>query len=87
MASNVNDPVMETNISNIPDGYILVIGPNGQRYIVPQFMVPALHQCFDGYRIKNNLEVAGHSGGVSKDLIIVMVSSDTNVYRICAKRL
>ncbi|KAF8811076.1 hypothetical protein BYT27DRAFT_7018481, partial [Phlegmacium glaucopus] len=40
----------------IPEGYVVIIGPDEERYVVPQFMVPALHQMFDGYRKKADLE-------------------------------
>ena len=32
----------------IPEGYVLVTGPDEQPYVVPEFCVPALHHIFDG---------------------------------------
>jgi hypothetical protein len=53
------------NIPGIPDGYVMITGPEEQPYVVPQFMVPALHQIFDGYREKQNMDVFGAAGSVS----------------------
>ena len=49
----------------IPEGYVIVRGPGNQHYVVPEFMVPALHQTFDGDQIKNDLQVLSASGSVS----------------------
>ena len=46
-----------TTISDIPDGFTTRIGPNGQHYLVPQYMVPALDQAFASYRKKAELHV------------------------------
>ena len=51
-----------------PDGYVTVMGPDDQRYLVPEFMVPALHQTFEGYRKKRDLEVFSAAGAVSYPL-------------------
>jgi hypothetical protein len=59
MASNEGDT------TGIPEGYVVIIGPDEERYVVPQFMVPALHQMFDGYRKKADLEVFKCPGSVS----------------------
>ena len=58
----------ESDIDWIPEGYVRVFGPDNQFYVVPDFMVPALHQTFDGYRNKSNLSVhavAGQANAVS----------------------
>jgi len=48
-----------------PEGYVVVRGPSNQNYVVPEFMVPALHQTYDGDQIKNDLNVLTASGSVS----------------------
>ncbi|KAF8182688.1 hypothetical protein BJ912DRAFT_928437 [Pholiota molesta] len=48
--------------SDVPDGYTIGIGPNGQHYIVPQFMVTALDNAFESYRVKSDLKVANFQG-------------------------
>jgi hypothetical protein len=65
MAPNINHTPLESNTARIPDGYLVIIGHNDQRYIVPEFMVPALHQMFEGYRKKDSLEVFTATGSVS----------------------
>ena len=30
------------------DGFVLGVGPDGQRFIVPEFILPATHEAFDG---------------------------------------
>jgi len=49
----------------IPEGYMVVRGPGNQNYVVPEFMVLALHQTYDGNQIKNDLNVLTASGSVS----------------------
>jgi hypothetical protein len=65
MASNNNSPPIENDPTFIPDGYVVVTGTDEQRYVVPQFMVPALHQSFDGFQLKTSLNASGHAGSVS----------------------
>ncbi|KAF8805952.1 hypothetical protein BYT27DRAFT_7103388 [Phlegmacium glaucopus] len=47
----------------VPEGYMLVIGNSNQRYIVPDFMIPATHQAFEGYQRKLDLHVSTATGG------------------------
>ena len=49
----------------VPQGYVVVIGPDGQRYLVPEFMVPTLHQTFEGYCKKRDLGIFKAAGSVS----------------------
>jgi hypothetical protein len=53
----------------IPQGYVEVIGPDDQHYILPEFMVPALHDIFGGHRLKEDLGVFKAAGSVSLQLI------------------
>lgn len=54
-----------TTITTIPDGFVIGTAPNGQQYLVPQFMVPALDQAFAAYHKKLELGVPNEQGGVS----------------------
>lgn len=54
-----------TTISDIPDGFTIGTGPDGQQYLVPQYMVPALDQAFVSYRTKAELRVEKQPAGVS----------------------
>ncbi|KAF8799523.1 hypothetical protein BYT27DRAFT_7120466, partial [Phlegmacium glaucopus] len=47
----------------VPEGYAIVIGNVGQRYIVPEFMIPATHQAFEAYQKKVELNVENAPGG------------------------
>jgi hypothetical protein len=53
------------SIAKVPDGFTIGIGADGQQYLVPQHMVPALDQAFASYRTKVDLGVARAPGGVS----------------------
>ena len=55
----------ESDQSWIPEGYVTVTAPDGKNYIVPEFMVPTLHQSFEGYRKKVDLGVNNAAGSVS----------------------
>jgi len=59
-------PNSSTTIPNIPDGYTTATGPDGQKYLIPQFMVPALGQVFASYNNKIELDVPNSQGGVSE---------------------
>ncbi|KAF8797513.1 hypothetical protein BYT27DRAFT_7265656 [Phlegmacium glaucopus] len=70
MASSTHpNPFTSDNVQNsenpwIPEGCVTVVGPNDQRYLVPAFMLPAMHQLFDGHRKKEELKAFGASGTV-----------------------
>ncbi|KAF8799625.1 hypothetical protein BYT27DRAFT_7120018 [Phlegmacium glaucopus] len=49
----------------IPEGFVTMVGPDDQRYLVPEFMVPGMHQLVQGNQKKKELNVAGASGSVS----------------------
>jgi hypothetical protein len=49
----------------IPDGFVLINGPDNERYVVPEYMVPALHQTFDAKKKKEELDVCNAMGSVS----------------------
>ncbi|KAF8802832.1 hypothetical protein BYT27DRAFT_7215051 [Phlegmacium glaucopus] len=58
-----------SDIHIIPDGYTLVIGNNGEQYIVPRFMIPATHQAFEAYQKKLDLNLVSAKGGVLEDTV------------------
>ena len=49
----------------VPEGYVVIIGKDDQRYVVPSFFVPFFHQIFDGYWKKEELQVFKGAGNVS----------------------
>jgi hypothetical protein len=53
---------------SIPDGYIVIQLVDGQRCIVPEYMVPAAHKAFEGYWKRSEMDVRNESGGVSASL-------------------
>jgi hypothetical protein len=57
-----------TSNSWIPEGYVLMTGPDNQDYIVPEFMVPVLDQDFNAKEKKKELGVSGALGTVSSQL-------------------
>lgn len=48
----------------VPDGYAVVIGPDARHFLVPEFMVPAVHQICEGYEKKRALGVFDAAGSV-----------------------
>jgi hypothetical protein len=62
MASSSKNILQSTPSKNegdkswIPEGYVTVAGPDGKDYLVPEFMVPTLHQSFEAYRKKVSFE-------------------------------
>ena len=71
----------------IPDGYATVISPDQKRYVVPEFFIPALHQIFDGYHKKVELEVFKAEGNVSETFLLSRSAAHTaqqqSVHRPC----
>lgn len=60
MSSNIDE-----SSTALPEGYLAITGPDDEEYVVPDFMVPALHQMFDGYRKKLDLHAFRRAGAVS----------------------
>ena len=54
----------EVDTSWIPDGYQLIIGPDGKEYIMPDFAIPALDDQVRADRIKKKLKVSNAAGTV-----------------------
>lgn len=51
------------------EGFAPVIGPDGARYNIPEFMIPATHQAFAAYKKSANLGVDNKFNGVSLNFI------------------
>ena len=62
---NTTSPEQSTTISKIPHGFTISTAPDGQQYLVPQFMVPTLDQAFLSYQTKLDLAVSQAQSGVS----------------------
>jgi len=62
---------MSSNVSNkiendwIPEGFILVKGPDDEKYLVPEFMVQEMEQQFYSNKKKEDLNAFKLSGTVS----------------------
>lgn len=55
----------------IPEGYVLLLGPNEEKYVVPEFMMPALYQDYHSKKGKEDLKVSSSKGTVSIPFLIV----------------
>lgn len=62
MSSNLQS---EVSASYVPSGYTIGTLPDGQRYLTPTFMVPALDQELESKAKKEELNVGQASSGVS----------------------
>jgi len=62
--SSSNENQAENYPSWVPEGYVVVMSPDDQPCMVPEFIVPALQQMFDGYRKKDELEIEKAAGTV-----------------------
>ena len=66
MTSNATSNVCNKNKNDwIPDGFVLVKGPDDEKYLVPEFMVQALDQDFHSNKKKELLNAFKFSGTVS----------------------
>ncbi|KAF8953123.1 hypothetical protein BDZ97DRAFT_1929973 [Flammula alnicola] len=65
MQKQSNQRKLATTISDIPEGFTIGTGPDGQQYLVPQYMVPALDHAFASYQSKADLGFRMHQGGRS----------------------
>jgi hypothetical protein len=55
----------------IPEGFSLVMGPENNRYVVPDFFVPALQVSLNGQMKKDNLNIENADGSVSNIFLFV----------------
>jgi hypothetical protein len=70
-----------TSNSWIPEGYVLMTGPDNKDYIAPEFMVPVLDQDFNAKEKKKELKVSGALGTVSSQLSPIIIS-DSGIYSL-----
>ena len=49
----------------IPEGFVEVLGPTGEKYLVPEFYAPALRNTLDAAKMKSNLGIENYNGTVS----------------------
>ena len=62
-----NVPRQEPNITStlaIPDGFVRWTGPDGEHYIIPEFLIPARDQAFAGYHKHIEMDICNQQGGV-----------------------
>ena len=83
MAFNTTNenPVTDTS-SWIPEGYVVIMAPDNQHYVVPEFFVLALHQKFDGYWKKEKLEVFSAARSVSRIFSLTARHANKNLGRL-----
>jgi hypothetical protein len=62
--SSIMDNSDSPNSSWIPEGYVEVIAPNGQKYLVPRFYAPSLNNSLEGSEVKKKLNIEKASGTV-----------------------
>lgn len=56
-------------VTAVPDGFVLITFEDGSHCIVPEFLVPATNDAFNGYRKRLAMDITWKSGGVSVYLI------------------
>ena len=52
-------------VPSIPDGLVLAIGPNGERCLVAEYLVPATEQALAMRHKRTELGIRDEAGGVS----------------------
>ena len=70
MQKKVEKSQGSTSLADIPDGFVIRVGPGDKEYLVPLYMVPALDQAFAAYQQKVNLEVSKAQPEASRILLI-----------------
>ena len=56
-----------TFINTIPSGFTIGTAPNGNQYLVPSHMVPALDRAFASYQTKIDIGIPSAVGGMNPD--------------------
>ena len=52
-----NEESQPSTLTEVPEGFAVHVGPGGKKYLVPQYMIPALDQAFAAYHHKGELNV------------------------------
>jgi hypothetical protein len=71
MQSNVPSTSNQCVDTWIPDGFVSVVGANNNKYIVPEYIVPALQQQYQAAERKEKLGAFKAPGTVSKQNLII----------------
>lgn len=61
----------DDDITWIPDGFELVRGPDGERFIIPEYLFPALQQKYNANEREIELKATEASGSVSPFLFLL----------------
>ena len=59
----------------ILEGYVLLLGPDEEKYIVLEFMVLALYQDYHSKKVKEDLKISSSKGTVSIPFLIEFPAS------------
>jgi hypothetical protein len=70
MQSKFSAWVPQTHDAWVPDGYIIVVGPDNEHYVVPEFMVEDLDQKFNVSKRELEINAFNAQGSVSNFLAI-----------------
>jgi hypothetical protein len=74
LSDNLADPT-----SWIPEGFSSVMGPENNRYVVPDFFVPALQVSLNGQMKKDKMNIENTDGSVSNNFGFVFFLLLTNI--------
>ena len=67
IAKSTEHPDADTNPHaprRVADGFVIFTSPSGDHILVPNYLVPATHQAFQGYHRRADLNVRKERGGV-----------------------
>ena len=65
---NNTEAQIKNDAAWLPEGFVQIIDPNGQHYLVPEFYAPALQKNIDESEEKKKMEVNKGAGTVSYHL-------------------
>jgi len=60
-SSNIFVPKKDLTANWIPEGFVLLIGPDEEKYIVPEFLVDSIDQDYYSYKNKKIIRCPGNS--------------------------
>lgn len=55
---------------SIPEGFVVIITPDGNKCLVPEFLIPATNEAYDGYLKKVELDINNESGEASTNHVV-----------------
>jgi hypothetical protein len=59
-----------TTSTRIPDGFTLIVKPDGEKYIVPEFLIPATNEAYDCYQKRMEMDLDHELSGVSTKFLV-----------------